>query len=70
MRSTVLTVRLPEDLAEWLDTTARRTGVPKGKIVREQLEKARAPKERPFMDLVGVMSGPRNLSLRKGYSPK
>jgi hypothetical protein len=70
MRSTVLTVRLPVDLAEWLEKTARTTGIPKSKIVREQLEKARIPKEKPFMHLIGAISGPPDLSSRKGYSRK
>jgi predicted DNA-binding protein len=69
MRNT-LTVRLPEDLAEWLDNTARKTGVSQGKIIRNQLEKARMSEERPFMRLAGQVSGPRDLSTRKGFSKK
>jgi hypothetical protein len=67
MRNT-LTVRLPADLAAWLEATSRETGLPQGRIVREQLEKARAAGERPFMRLAGVASGPRDLSRRKGFS--
>ena len=33
-----ITVRLPAELADWLRDTARKTGVPQGRIVREQLE--------------------------------
>ena len=33
--SNTITVRLPDDLAQWLNQTARKTGVPKGRIVRE-----------------------------------
>jgi hypothetical protein len=69
MRNT-LTVRLPEDLAEWLDTTAKRTGVSQGKIIRNQLEKARMSEHRPFLRLAGTVSGPRDLSTRKGFSKK
>jgi hypothetical protein len=71
MRSTVLTVRLPEDLAKWLETRARTTGIPKSRIVREELEKARVPNERPFMRLAGIIGGgPSDLSTRKGFSRK
>jgi hypothetical protein len=43
-----ITVRLPEDQAQWLETAARKTGLPKGRIVREELEKARNSSYRPF----------------------
>ena len=68
--SNTVTVRLPEDLAEWLETTARKTGVPKGRIVREELEKARNSAERPFMRWAGAIAGPGDLSMRKGFSRK
>lgn len=64
-----ITVRLTKDLAAWLEQAAARTGVPQGRIVREQLEKARAGGHaRSFMRLAGAVSGPRNLSRRKGFS--
>ena len=67
MRNKSISVRLTSDLAEWLDATSRKTGIPKGKIVREQLEKARAStNERPFMRLAGsITDGPPDLSTRK-----
>jgi hypothetical protein len=65
-----LTVRIPDDLAEWLEETARKSGVPKGRIVREELEKARNAERQPFLRLAGVVSGPANLSTRKGFSRK
>ena len=68
--SNTLTVRIPEDLAQWLDETARKTGVPKGRIIREELEKARKSEGRPFIQLAGTVAGPRNLSTRKGFSRK
>jgi len=68
--SNAITVRLPEDLAEWLDQTARKTGVPKGRIVREELEKGRSSEQRPFLRLAGTVSGPEDLSMRKGFSRK
>jgi hypothetical protein len=68
--SNTITVRLPEDLAKWLDHTARKTGVPKGRIVREELEKARNSANRPFLRLAGAVAGPGDLSTRKGFSRK
>jgi predicted transcriptional regulator len=68
--SNTLTVRIPDDLAQWLDETARKTGVPKGRIIREELEKARKAEGRPFMQLAGIVTGPPNLSTRKGFSRK
>ena len=68
--SNTITVRVPEDLAEWLNDAARRTGVPKGRIIREQLEKARNSPGRPFLRLAGMVTGPADLSSRKGFSRK
>jgi hypothetical protein len=67
--SDTITVRLPEDLAAWLAETARRTGIPAGRIIREQLERAKAEAGSPrFLRLAGKISGPASLSLRKGFS--
>ena len=67
--SHTITVRLTKDLAEWLEMTAKKTGVPQGKIVREQLERARGKgRHHGFMRLAGVVRGPRDLSTRKGFS--
>jgi hypothetical protein len=63
-----ITVRLPEDLAKWLEQTARKAGIPRGRVIREQLEKARRAKEPCFMRLAGTVDGPPDLSSRKGYS--
>ena len=68
--SNTITVRVPEDLAEWLNDAARRTGVPKGRIIREQLEKARNSPKRPFLRLAGMVTGPADLSSRKGFARK
>jgi predicted transcriptional regulator len=65
-----LTIRLPGDLAEWLASTAAKAGVPKSSIVRQQIENARAVQEKPFMRLAGAVSGPADLSARKGFSRK
>jgi predicted DNA-binding protein len=64
-----LTIRLTEELEQWLRETSRKTGVPVGRIVREQLEKARAHvDDQPFMKHAGSISGPSDLSSRKGLS--
>jgi hypothetical protein len=63
-------VRLPDDLADWLSETAVKAGVSQGRIIREQLEKARVAEERPFLRLAGRISGPPDLSTRKGFSKK
>lgn len=70
MNDTV-TIRLPAELAVWLKEKAAITGRTKAKIVREQLEKARLDRsEQPWMKLAGTSKGPRDLSMRKGYSRK
>ena len=69
--SNTITIRLPEELAAWLKSTARKTGVPVGRLVRDQLELAkRETGDKPFLRYAGVMSGPADLSSRKGYSKK
>ena len=64
------TVRLPDDLAEWLNQTAHQAGVTKGHIIRTELEKARKASKQPFLRLAGAVEGPVNLSTRKGFSRK
>ena len=65
----MLTIRLDKELADWIESVSKRTGVSQGQIVRAQLERARAEdKSRPFMRLAGTMKGPRDLSTRKGFS--
>ena len=67
--SHTITVRLTRELAEWLAATAAKTGVAQGRIVRDQLEIARASEKQPFLQLAGAVSGPRKLSSRRGFSP-
>ncbi len=69
--SHTLTIRLTEELLTWLKERSRQTGVPMGRLVREQLETAKANggKQR-FMRHVGALSGPPDLSSRKGYSKR
>ncbi len=65
-----ITVRLDEELAEWLARESRRTGVAQGKIIRDQLERAKAAAaSQSFMRLAGlVRGGARDVSTRKGFS--
>lgn len=64
-----ITVRLTKELADWLQQTAAETGVSQGKLVRDQLERAKAAASRQaFMRLAGAVRGARDLSGRKGFS--
>ncbi|MGO8858670.1 MAG: ribbon-helix-helix domain-containing protein [Steroidobacteraceae bacterium] len=66
--SKTITIRLNQELAEWLDQASKQSGIPRGRIIREQLEKARdSGKEPSFMRLAGTVRGARDLSLRKGF---
>jgi len=66
-----ITIRLPEELAEWLKSTARKTGVPVGRLVREELERAKRENgTKSYMRLSGSIDGPPDLSSRKGFSRK
>jgi hypothetical protein len=65
-----LTVRLTDELRQWLRDISRSTGMSVSRLIREHLEdaKARSGKQR-FMRHVGAMSGlPADLSSRKGFS--
>ncbi len=67
--SHTITVRLTRELAAWLEDQATTTGVPQGKIVRDQLERAKENSGRQsFMRLAGTVRGPKDLSSRKGFS--
>ena len=67
--SHTITVRLTKELAAWLEHASAKTGIAQGKIVRDQLERARASsRQHAFMRLAGVMRGPKDLSTRKGFS--
>ncbi len=69
LMSQTITVRLSKELAVWLQHAAAKTGVPQGKIIRDQLESARASSSRQsFMRLAGAVRGPKGLSSRKGFS--
>ena len=66
-----ITIRVPKNLATWLQEKSARTGISQGQIVREQLERVRRgdKKTQNFMRLAGIIrGGPRDVSTRKGYS--
>ncbi|EDY17204.1 hypothetical protein CfE428DRAFT_5222 [Chthoniobacter flavus Ellin428] len=66
--SNTITVRLPKELSQWLEKEARRTGLPKGRIVREQLEISRTRQARQaFLDLAGSVEGEPGLSQKRGF---
>lgn len=64
-----ITIRLPDDLDQWLEKESKRTGLPKGRIVRDQLEISRTRKARqPFLDLAGSVEGAPGLSRKRGFA--
>ena len=66
-----ITIRLTDELAAWLKNTSRKTGIPVGQLVREELNRAKRDSgEKPFMRHCGAISGPPDLSSRKGFSKK
>jgi hypothetical protein len=67
--SHTLTIRLTPELAEWLAEVSRKTGLPVGRIVRQQLENAKAQSgKQQFLRHAGAIKGPSDLSSRRGYS--
>jgi predicted DNA-binding protein len=70
--SNTLTIRLPEEILEQLRQTARRTGLPVGRVVRQSIEATLAQdKSNRLLEFAGVIrGGPRDLSSRKGFSRK
>lgn len=68
--SHTLTIRLTDELLSWLKETSQRTGIPMGRLVREQLESAKSNvgKQRFLRHLGAIKGGPPDVSSRKGYS--
>lgn len=67
--SRTLTIRLTEELLAWLKEMSQRTGMPIGRIIRQQLERVRAErKNQRFLRHAGEIDGPPDLSSRKGFS--
>lgn len=66
-----LTIRLTPEQAKWLSDLVEQTGIPAGRFIREQLERAKNEAGRQkFLSLAGQISGEKNLSSRKGFSTK
>ncbi|MCC6172998.1 MAG: ribbon-helix-helix domain-containing protein [Gammaproteobacteria bacterium] len=62
---------MTKELAAWLDSVSRKTGLPRSRIIREQLEWARAARsEKSYMHLAGSIRGARDLSACKGFRNK
>lgn len=69
--SNTLSIRLPKELAHWVEQTAKHTGLTRGEVVRQQLEKARSSaSNKPWMALAGAARGPRDLSSREGFGKR
>ena len=68
--SHTLTIRLTEELREWLKETSRKTGIPVGKLVRQQLENARSQggTQRFLRHAGAIRGGPVDVSSRQGFS--
>ena len=66
--SHTISVRLTPELLSWLEEKSRRTGLPAGRIIRQQLERARSEAgTQRFLRHAGKIDGPRDLSTRKGF---
>ncbi|MBV8050322.1 MAG: ribbon-helix-helix domain-containing protein [Acidobacteriaceae bacterium] len=65
-----LTIRLTDDLLDWLKEKSRRTGIPVGRLIRQHLEEAKSNGgERRFLHRIGAIhGGPDDVSSRKGFS--
>jgi len=68
--SHTLTIRLTDELVDWLKETSRRTGIPVGRLIGEHLETARVKGgKQPFLRHAGAITGgPPDVSSRKGFS--
>ena len=67
--SQTITIRLTAELAEWLQERRRETGLPVSRIVRHQLERAKSESgDKPFLRHAGKITGPTDLSSRKGFA--
>jgi len=67
--SHTLTVRLTDELMQWLKETSRRTGVPLGRIIRQQLESANSTGKQRFLRHAGAIIGSSDLSSGKRIRP-
>jgi Ribbon-helix-helix domain len=70
--SHTFTIRVTDELLAWLKETSRRTGIPVGRIIREQLEsvKTNDGKQRFLRHLGAISGGNPDVSAHKGFSRK
>jgi hypothetical protein len=67
--SHTLTIRITEELLAWLKEISRKTGLPVGRIIRQQVENAKAKHgNQRFLRHAGKIVGAPDLSTRKGFS--
>ena len=56
--SHTLTIRLTLELVDWLKETSLQTGIPVGRLIRQQLESAKASRgKQRFLRHLGAISG-------------
>jgi hypothetical protein len=66
--SNTITIRLPDDLRDWLEKEAEATGLTMDRLIHDQLEKARAKRHLPaFLHLAGSVEGSPDLSQKRGF---
>jgi hypothetical protein len=64
-----ITIHLGRDLATWLDSISKQSGLSRSRIVEDMLEEARSlVPARTFLRLAGKVRGSKNLSEKKGFS--
>jgi hypothetical protein len=69
--SQTITIRLTAELAEWLQERRRATGLPVSRIIRHQIQRAKSELgHKPFLRHAGEISGPADLSARKGFATR
>jgi hypothetical protein len=67
--SHTVTVRLSQELADWLARQSKKTGESQGKIIRDELMRARSQAaSQAFMRHAGRVRLDPKLSARKGFS--
>ena len=60
---------MSDSMTQWLERQAKKTGESQGKIVRDQLTRARrGAAAQSFMRLAGAVRGDKQLSTRKGFT--
>jgi Ribbon-helix-helix domain len=66
-----LTIRLTDELLAWLKELSRRTGLPIGRIICQQLEMAKtAKRNQQFLSLAGKINGRKNLASQGAFQGK